>query len=105
MAKSEYAERFTQGKPLLEEILDEQVGRLRRASHKDRESTLIDWADLAKAEAAVKERYRGRYLFELIQNANDAVLDALGAHSDLSGEHCQKSSASHQKTGPYYSPA
>ena len=66
MAKSRYAERLALGKSLLDEILDEQVGRLERASPKDRESTLIDWEDLAEAETAVKKRYRGRYLFELI---------------------------------------
>ena len=37
---------------------------------------LEDWNDLAQAEAAVKERYQGRYLFELLQNANDAIVDA-----------------------------
>lgn len=76
MAKSRYAERLASGKPLLDEILDGQIGRLERALPKDREDTLRDWVDLAEAESAVKERYRGRYLFELIQNANDAIVDA-----------------------------
>lgn len=76
MAKSNYADRFTEGKTLLDEIRDEQIGRLGRAAQKDRESTLRDWADLAGAEAAVKEGYQGRFLFELLQNANDALVDA-----------------------------
>lgn len=76
MAKSKYAERLRSGGPFVEDILDEQVGRLRRANPKDRASTLRDWADLAGAEAAVKDRYQGRYLFELIQNSNDAIVDA-----------------------------
>lgn len=75
MTKSAYAEQFTQGKPLLNDIKDKQIGRLERAISRDREAILEEWHDLAKAEAAVKERYRGRYLFELIQNANDAIAD------------------------------
>lgn len=87
MSKSKYAERLSRGKPLLDEILDEHIGRLKRAEPKDRESTLRDWADLAGAEASVKDSYRGRYLFELIQNANDALIDAQGGLDSISTEH------------------
>lgn len=76
MSRSRYAERFTGGKELLKQIQDDQIGRLRslqRINH--RRNQIEDWADLAKSEAGVKERYRGRYLFELIQNANDAIVD------------------------------
>jgi len=76
MAKSQFADRFAQGKVLLDQIYDEHLGRLeRQGSIKDRKALLQDWAQLAGAENAVRERYLGRYLFELIQNANDAIYD------------------------------
>lgn len=76
MAKSKYAEQLNRGKPFLEEICDEQIGRLQRSSVKDKQPLLRDWEQLAGAENSVKERYRGRYLFELLQNANDAIVEA-----------------------------
>ncbi len=81
MAKSSYADQFRAGIPLLEEIQDNQIGRLRSLDASYRKSTLQDWNDLARAEAAVKERYQGRYLFELLQNANDAIVDQGDASS------------------------
>jgi hypothetical protein len=79
MAKSSYADQFRAGIALLEGIQDNQIGRLKSLGPGYRAPTLEDWNDLARAEAAVKERYRGRYLFELLQNANDAIIDANGA--------------------------
>lgn len=76
MPKSAYSDQFTRGIPDLRKIQDKSIGRLARNEQKDREYMLQDWAGLAKAEASVKERYRGRYLFELLQNANDALIDA-----------------------------
>lgn len=76
MAKSAYADQFTHGIPDLHKIQDKSIGLLDRNEQKDREYILQYWAGLAKAEASVKERYRGRYLFELLQNANDALIDA-----------------------------
>lgn len=87
MTKSKYAEQLSKGKPLLDEILDGQIGRLGRALPKDREDTLGDWVDLAEAESSVKDSYRGRYLFELIQNANDAIIDAQDKLDNISAEH------------------
>ena len=38
---------------------------------------LNDWEDLTKAEDSIRLEYSGRFLFELLQNANDAILDQL----------------------------
>lgn len=65
--------RFLLGQPLLAELRDNQLDRLREQRPEHQLETLKEWVDLAKAERAVKGRYRGRYLFELIQNANDAI--------------------------------
>lgn len=75
MPKSVYADRFTSGNGLLNQIQDEQIGRLRSLSAKHRKPQIDEWVDLAASEAGIKERYRGRYLFELIQNAHDAITD------------------------------
>ncbi len=75
MAKSAYADQFQAGMPLLKRIQDDQLGRLESLAPRYRAPQLDEWNDLAQAEAAVKERYQGRYLFELLQNANDAILD------------------------------
>lgn len=81
MAKSKYAEQLSRGKAIIDDLRDGQIGRLGRASNAgDRERTLADWEDLAGAEAAVKERYQGRFLFELIQNANDAIVEYREQH-------------------------
>jgi hypothetical protein len=37
---------------------------------------LIDLRNQANAEASTMREYRGRYIFELLQNANDAIRDA-----------------------------
>jgi hypothetical protein len=79
MAKSTYADKFQAGMPLLKVIQDDQLGRLASLAPKYRRPQLDEWNDLAQAEAAVKERYQGRYLFELLQNANDAIVDRGGA--------------------------
>lgn len=75
MPKSAYADRFASGIALLNQIQDEQIGRLRSLSAKHRKPQIVEWVDLAASEAGIKERYRGRYLFELIQNAHDAITD------------------------------
>lgn len=75
MSKSNYADQLNQGKWLIDKIHDGQIGRLSRAEYKDQLETLNDWESLAGAEASVKERYQGRYLFELVQNANDAIIE------------------------------
>ena len=66
---------FNSGIALLNQIQDEQIGRLRSLSAKFQQPQIVEWADLAASEAGVKERYLGRYLFELIQNAHDAITD------------------------------
>ena len=63
MAKSTYADKFQAGMPLLKVIQDDQLGRLASLAPKYRRPQLDEWNDLAQAEAAVKERYQGRYLF------------------------------------------
>lgn len=87
MAKSKYAEQLNQGKPILDTILDEQIGRLARSPAQDRKSLLRDWEDLAGAETGVKDRYRGRYMFELLQNANDAIVEAEESNGLFVNEH------------------
>lgn len=83
MSKSAYADRFTSGMTLLNQIRDEQIGRLRSLSARHREPQIAEWVDLAASEAGIKERYRGRYLFELIQNAHDAITDQNQDNSTL----------------------
>ncbi len=74
MSKSIHDEIFQQGDTLIKQICDEQLERLRRVGDLWM-SHLGDWEDLAKAEDSVRREYTGRYLFELLQNANDAILD------------------------------
>lgn len=90
MPRSRYAERFNSGIDLLKQIRDDQIGRLRslqQANH--RQKQIEDWTDLAKSEAGIKDRYRGRYLFELIQNANDAIVDQVEVkgHTQFANHH------------------
>lgn len=75
MPKSDLDARFAQGDALLQQIRDGQLERLKRVGDLWEEQ-LKDWNDLAKAEESVRREYRGRYLFELLQNANDAIVDA-----------------------------
>lgn len=76
MVKSRYTEQFKDGLALLSKLHDGEVGRLERSSSEDRLPILESWEDLAGSERMVKETHQGRYLFELIQNANDAIVDA-----------------------------
>lgn len=88
MHKREYGEQLRQGHALIAEIQDEEIGRLERATlPKDRRAQLKDYEDLAKAEARVKRSYHGRYLFELIQNANDAIVEAEALRAESHNDH------------------
>ena len=84
MAKSALDSRFEKGDVLINEIRDEQLERLRRVGDLWK-STMADWQDLAKAEDSVRREYRGRYLFELLQNASDAIIDGVIEHDDETG--------------------
>jgi hypothetical protein len=85
MTKSTSDERFQQGDMLIENISSDQFERLKRVGDLWR-SQLADWEDLAKAEDSVRREYTGRYLFELLQNANDAILDWYEANNLLPWE-------------------
>ncbi len=75
MGKSRLDSRFI-GDSLIKSIREEQLERLRRVDDLWK-SQLADWEDLAKAEDAVRREYSGRYLFELLQNASDAIVDGV----------------------------
>lgn len=75
MAKSKYTEKLNQGIPFLHNLHDGEIGRLGRASRDDQRAILETWEDLAGSERLVRDSHQGRYLFELIQNANDAIAD------------------------------
>jgi len=74
MAKTKYADRFAEGMSLINRIRDEQVSLVEDASDSNSQTLINMWVDLAKSERSAKQGYRGRYLFELIQNANDAIV-------------------------------
>jgi hypothetical protein len=74
MTRSKSDSRFASGDALINQIRDDQLERLRRVGDLW-ESQLADWEDLAKAEESVRREYHGRYLFELLQNASDAIVD------------------------------
>ena len=84
MAKSALDNRFAKGNALINQIREQQMERLRRVGDLWT-STMADWEDLAKAEDSVHREYRGRYLFELLQNAYDAIIDGFLAHDDEEG--------------------
>ncbi|MCI0423315.1 MAG: hypothetical protein L0312_29535, partial [Acidobacteria bacterium] len=75
MATRDLNSRFARGETLINHIREDQLERLRRVGDLW-PSHLEDWQDLAKTEESVRREYRGRYLFELLQNANDAIVDA-----------------------------
>lgn len=84
MAKSALDSRFEKGDVLINQIRDDQLERLRRVGDLW-ESQMADWQDLARAEDSVRREYRGRYLFELLQNASDAIVDGIIEHGDEAG--------------------
>jgi len=85
MAKSELDDRFQQGDGLIDRIRSDELGLLADA-HESRKPTLFNhWRGLAKAEELVRREYTGRYLFELLQNANDAILDWYEQYPDRRG--------------------
>lgn len=86
MAKSKLDDRFQQGDGLIDRIRSDELGLLADA-HESRKPTLFNhWRGLARAEELVRREYTGRYLFELLQNANDAILDWYEQHPDQRGE-------------------
>lgn len=74
MTGSNLDSRFASGDALIHQIRDDPLERLRRVGDLW-ESQLADWEELAKAEDSVRREYHGRYLFELLQNASDAIVD------------------------------
>jgi len=60
----------------LVEYLHQETLRTVRINHEHRTNYIGEaLADLANVEADTMRKYRGRYIFELLQNANDAILD------------------------------
>ncbi len=68
--------RFANGDTLIHTVREDQLGLLRRVGDLWR-TQLEQWEDLANAEESLKREYGGRYLFELLQNADDAMTDKL----------------------------
>lgn len=87
MAKSDWDTRFQLGDDLISQICEDELGLLQDA-HPDRRKTVLHhWEDLARAEDSAKREYAGRYLFELLQNANDAILDWFEGHPEAPSKH------------------
>ncbi|NMM23750.1 MAG: DUF3883 domain-containing protein [Phycicoccus sp.] len=64
---------------LVERLLAEEVDALRLLSaHDQRPQALRSLDERGTAQNLVRQQYTGRYPFELLQNANDAVVDAAG---------------------------
>jgi len=68
--------RFSAGESLITCIQEEQLERFRRVGDLWK-SQIADWEDLARAEDAIRREYSGRYLFELVQNASDAIANGI----------------------------
>ncbi len=67
------------------------------ASHdQGTEYITVDLPNQANAEASVTREYRGRYLFELLQNANDAIT---AAKQDPMGVQVRPISSAHRAHG------
>lgn len=77
MSNSDFNTLFSRGDAVINRIREEPLERLRRIGSDLWASQIADWQDLAKAEDSVRREYSGRYLFELLQNANDAIVDWL----------------------------
>ena len=75
--------RFDHGAELIQRLTEERLGLLRIAHQSGlAHAQLEDWEDLGKAEQSVRQEYAERYLFELLQNANDAIKDWIDLHPD-----------------------
>lgn len=71
-------EQFKRGAPVIRKIREDRLALLRDAQNRAGEQSLIDdWEDLGGAEDTTKRENSGRFLFELLQNANDAIQDWL----------------------------
>ena len=67
--------RDLKGQTLVQHVCQEAL-RTVRINHEHHTNYVSEaLADLANVEADTMRKYRGRYIFELLQNANDAILD------------------------------
>jgi len=74
-------DQFARGAELIQRLTEERLGLLRNAYQSGlARAQLEDWEDLGKAERSVRQEYAERYLFELLQNANDAIKDWIDLH-------------------------
>jgi len=74
-------DQFARGAKLIQKLTEERLGLLRNAHQSGlARAQLEDWEDLGKAERSVQQEYAERYLFELLQNANDAIKDWIDLH-------------------------
>ena len=74
-------DQFARGAELIQRLTEERLGLLRNAHQSGlARAQLEDWEDLGKAEQSVRQEYAERYLFELLQNANDAIKDWVELH-------------------------
>jgi len=72
---------FARGAELIQRLTEERLGLLRIAHQAGLARTELEqWEDLGKAEQSVRQEYAERYLFELLQNANDAIKDWIDLH-------------------------
>jgi hypothetical protein len=66
------------GQTLVKYVCQEAL-RAVKVSHENRTNFISEaLVDLANVEADTMRKYRGRYIFELLQNANDAILSSIG---------------------------
>lgn len=79
-------EQFQRGAQVIRKIREDRLELLRDAHERTGEQSLIDdWEDLGTAEDTTKREYSGRFLFELLQNANDAIRDWMELNPDEDG--------------------
>lgn len=70
--------------------LSQDTLRMVRVNHSEGTAFVtVDLPNQANAEASAMRDYRGRYLFELLQNANDAIL-AAKENDDVPGSGCSR---------------
>jgi len=78
--RSKLDDQFNKGHGLIDRIREDELGLLTDAQDSRKLTVFNHWRGLAQAEQLVRSEYTGRFLFELLQNANDAILDWFEQH-------------------------
>jgi hypothetical protein len=80
-------DQFARGAELIQKLTDERLGLLRIAHQSGlARIELEQWQDLGKWEQSIQREYTERCLFELLQNANDAIKDWIDLYSGEEGK-------------------